>query len=67
MREVTVIGRSTTHVDETAATTLLRGAVRSVANEVGTLVAELELLRSENEVLRTEGEELLAALTAITR
>jgi DNA-binding response OmpR family regulator len=64
---VTVIGRSTTHLDEKAATTLVRGTVRRVANEVRTLVAELDRLRSENEVLRTEGEELLAVLTAITR
>ena len=65
--EVTVAGRSRRHVDEEAATTLLPGTVRHVANEVRRLVAELERLRSENEVLRTEGEELLAALTAITR
>jgi len=65
--EVTVAGRSRTRVDEEAATTLLLGTVRRVANEVRSLVAELERLRSENEILRTEGEELLAVLTAITR
>jgi DNA-binding response OmpR family regulator len=60
-------GLTVSGLDEKAATTLVRGTVRRVANEVRTLVAELERLRSENEVLRTEREELLAALTAITR
>jgi hypothetical protein len=50
-----------------AATAPALSAVRRMAREVRTLVADLDGLRSENEVLRAEREELLAALTAISR
>jgi two-component system response regulator RegX3 len=38
-----------------------------MAREVRTLVADLDGLRSENEALRAERQDLLAALTAISR
>jgi hypothetical protein len=50
-----------------AATAPVLRAVRRVATEVRSLVADLDGLRSENEALGAERQDLLAALTAISR
>jgi hypothetical protein len=61
------IGSRPGEEDAEAATAPVLGAVRRLAREVRTLVADLDGLRSENEALRAERQDLLRALTAISR
>lgn len=65
MRKRTV--RSSREDGAEASTTAVLHTVRYLAKEVHTLDAELDDLRSENEALRVERQDVLAALTAISR